>query len=60
MTIKASDLKPFQKIPTFYDDITKEIQAEKIKKYIAQKPLKIKQGSYLIGDVFGKMLDKVV
>ncbi len=60
MKIANSINKNMGRIPTRFDDIMKDIQSEKIKKYFDQKPPEIKQGSYIIGNVFGKILDKVV
>lgn len=60
MNIATVNKKNFDKIPTRFDDIQKEIKMEKMKKYFEQKTPEIKQGKYLIGDVFGKILDKVV
>lgn len=60
MKIANSINKNMGRIPTHFDDIMKDIQSEKIKKYFDQKPPEIKQGSYIIGNVFGKILDKVV
>lgn len=50
----------FDKIPTRFDDIQKEIQIEKMKKYFEQKTPEIKQGNYFLGDVCGKIFNKVV
>ena len=60
MKIANSINKNMGRIPTRFDDIMKDIQSEKIKKYFDPKPPEIKQGSYIIGNVFGKILDKVV
>ena len=60
MKIASSISKNIDRIPTRFDDIIKDIQSEKIKRYFDQKSPEIKQGSYIIGNVFGKILDKVV
>lgn len=60
MNITTVNKKFFDKIPTRFDDIQKEIQIDKMKKYFYQKTPEVKQGNYIIGDVFGKILDKVV
>lgn len=50
----------FNKFPTRFDDIQKEIEAEKLKGYFVQKPkVEIKQGTYLMGEVLGKVLNKI-
>ena len=60
MKINNSNLNNFEKIPTLYDDIIKEIKMEKIKKYYQQKPPETKQGTYVLGDVLGNILDKII
>lgn len=60
MDIATLTPKIIDKIPTRFNDIQKEIQIEKMKKYFEQKTPEIKQGNYIIGDIFGKILNKVV
>ena len=50
----------FNKIPTRFDDIKKDIQKAKMDKYFHQKVPKLKEGTYIIGDLFGKVLNKVI
>lgn len=59
MKIVASVNKNLNKIPTRFDDIQKEIKMEKVKKYFEQKQPKVKEGTYLLGDVIGKVFDKL-
>lgn len=50
----------FGRIPTRYDDILKEIQEAKFKKYYEQKSPKVKEGTYKLGKIFGDILGKVL
>ncbi len=56
--------KDFDRIPTLYDDIIKEIREAKFKKYYEQQAPKLKEGTYKLGerfsDVLGKVLDETV
>ncbi len=52
--------KDFDRIPTLYDDITKEIMEAKFKKYYEQQTRKVKEGTYKLGDVLGDVLGKVL
>ena len=56
--------KDFDRIPTRYDAIQKEIREARLKQYFEQKIPKVKEGTYKLGDVFsdalGKILDKTV
>ena len=60
MKIATSINKNLDRIPRRFDDIQKEIQMEKVKQYFKQKQPELKEGTYKIGDVLGKVLDKVV
>lgn len=56
--------KDFDRIPTLYDDITKEIMEAKFKSYYEQQADRVNKGTYKLGDVLddalGKLLDKIV
>lgn len=50
----------FDRIPTHYDDVMKEIREAEFRKYFNQKTPKVKEGTYKLGDVFGDVLAKVL
>lgn len=60
MGIATSVYKNFNRIPTRFDDVQKEIKMQKAKQYFEQKQPKLKERTYLLGDVLGKVFDKVV
>lgn len=51
-------LGKFDKIPTRYDDIQKDILEARLKKYYNQKSPKIKEGTYKLGEVCSNVLGK--
>lgn len=55
---KIPPLKLSDRIPTRYDDITKEIQSEKFKNYFEQqtKPTAIEEKTYQLGSKIGEAL----
>lgn len=60
MGIATSVYENLNRIPTRFDDIQKKIKMGKVKQYFEQKQPKVKEGTYLLGDVIGKSLDKIV
>ena len=61
MKITTITKNHLNKVPTRFDDIQKEIKMVKINQYFNQKPnMQIKEGTYKIGDVIGKNLNKIV
>ncbi len=60
MGIATFAYENLNRIPTRFDDIQKEIKMEKVKQYFEQKQPKLEKGTYLLGDVLGKVFDKVV
>lgn len=61
MKITTITKNHLNKVPTRFDDIQKEIKMVKINQYFNQKPnMQIKEGTYEIGDVIGKTLNKIV